>query len=65
MNKIIFLVDSFISQLPILATAFKYYKFYWLNNQEKVCHENELDQFHSHNFIFFYKYSTILSSNLM
>jgi hypothetical protein len=27
-NKIIFLVDSFISQFSILATAFKCYKVY-------------------------------------
>jgi hypothetical protein len=64
MNKIIFLVDSFISQFPKLVTVFKCYKVYWSNDQDKICYEtkslkmivlysfqyigNELDQFYLH-----------------
>jgi hypothetical protein len=57
-------VESFISQFSRLAIAFKYYKVYWLNDPEIVCHKiksltmvvphcfqdigNELDRFNPH-----------------
>jgi hypothetical protein len=48
MNEIIFLVDSFISQFPILATAFKCYKVYWPNDQNEICDETKsLTIFHT------------------
>jgi hypothetical protein len=37
-------VENFISQFIRLSTAFKYYKVYWLNDQER---ESPMKQNHS------------------